>query len=81
MIAFIITYFVLAIIGLFITVTVLAARELDKKGLKVEKRTRQRWVTLDDGLGKNTTLVTEEEYVTVPKEESRQAGSKPAQIK
>ena len=41
---------------------------LDKQGKKIQKKTRYRRRTYDDGLGKYTVDIKDEEYLVVPKE-------------
>lgn len=49
-----------------IVVSVAADIYLEKKGQALEKRTRYKTKTYDDGFGKYTVDVKEEEYVLVP---------------
>lgn len=51
-------------------VSIIAAVKIDKAGMKVEKRTRYRRKTFDDGLGKYTVNIKEEETVIVPKKQN-----------
>ncbi len=52
-------------------VSIIAAVKIDKSGMKVEKRIRYRRKTFDDGLGKYTVNIKEEETVVVPKEQNK----------
>lgn len=57
------------IIYLLITVivSVITGAKLDKDGKKVERKIRYRRKTYDDGFGKYTVDVKDEEWVAVPK--------------
>lgn len=49
-----------------LVVSLLTDKHLEKKGQAIEKRTRYKTKTYDDGFGKYTVDVKEEEYVLVP---------------
>lgn len=56
--------------GVFLIVFILCLLyviHLDRQGLELEKRVRKRRRTYDDGLGKYTVNITDEEWVIVPK--------------
>ena len=57
------------IIYIVVTLIVGAAMglKLDKQGKLIKKKTRYRRKTYDDGFGKYTVDIKEEEYVAVPK--------------
>lgn len=62
----IVIYFIVCTI-----VSIIAEKDMDKRGLKVEKRVRHRRKTYNDGFGKYTVDIKDEEYVTVPKDKSK----------
>ena len=62
---YIVCYLLVALV-----VGIMAAVKIDKAGMKVENRTRYRRKTFDDGLGKYTVNIKEEEMVVVPKEQN-----------
>ena len=60
----------LAAVGiLLVVVIVLVGNDLDKRGKKVKKITHYKTRTYDDGFGKYTVNIKDEEYVVVPKDE------------
>lgn len=58
---------VIAYIVVTSVVSGVAARYLDSQGKKIEKKTRYRRRTYDNGFGKYTVDIKDEEYVVVPK--------------
>lgn len=52
-------------------VGILAVHKNDKEGYKIEKRTRYRRKTYDDGFGKYTVNIKDEELVRVPKDQNK----------
>lgn len=71
MIIFILVYLGVVVIGGIIALCALVVRKLDKEGLKVKKHTRLRRKTYNDGLGKYTVNIREEEWVRVPKDQNK----------
>lgn len=60
----------LAAVGiLLVVVIVLVNKDLAKRGKEVRKITHYKTRTYDDGFGKYTVDIKEEEYVVVPKDE------------
>ncbi len=66
----IVIYFIVCTIVCTIA-SIIAKKDLDKRGLKVEKRVRHRRRTYNDGFGKYTVDIEDEEYVIVPKDKSK----------
>lgn len=49
-------------------VSVIASAQLEKDGEKIEKRTRYRSKTYNDGFGRYTVDIKDQEWVVVPKD-------------
>lgn len=73
MIVFLLPIVVPIAVYLLVTIVVgmVAMHHNDRQGFTVEKRVREKRRTFNDGLGKYTVNIREEEWVRVPKDQNK----------